>query len=221
MYCWIGTTRMTLQDLHDQLAPCFPASVQKDVRTAVRVLARALQCPDPQQCPRAQWHQPLPTLYRHVETYLTAQGKSAYTLRNTKNNLSRLWRLAEQQAVFTPLPVVLTPRYGKRTKPRRPGGAVSQPNGTYLRYRDWPHALQESFTTFTTWATAPVVPGRDASLRKRPITLQNYRNGFEAYFGFLHHIQQLPTLTFEQLFDLTLVTAYVHWHVNDLHHRTT
>ena len=91
----------------------------------------------------------------------------------------------------------------------------------YLPFKDWPPALQESFTTFATWASAPMVTGIDATLRKRPVTVENYRLNFEAYFGFLHHVQQLPTLTFDQLFDMTLVTAYVHWHVNELHHKPT
>jgi hypothetical protein len=212
---------MTLQELHDQLAPFFPASVQKDVRTAVRVLAKALQFPDPHQCPIEQWNQSLPALYRHVETYLAAQGKSSHTLRNTKNNLSRLWRLAETQGLFTPIPLILTPRYDPRTKPHRSGSAVTDHTGTYLVYRDWPPALQESFTAFTLWATAPVVPGRDASLRKRPTTLRNYQLAFEGYFGFLHRIEQPQALTFDQLFDITLITKYVHWHVNELHHRPT
>lgn len=212
---------MTLQELHDQLAPSFPASVRKDLQTAVRVLAKALQAPDPQQCLLPQWNQPLPTLYRHVETYLLAQDKSAHTLRNTKNNLSRLWRLAETQGVFTPIPPVLTRRYDPRTQPKRHGGGFATVKARYLPFKDWPPALQESFTTFATWASAPMVTGIDATLRKRPVTVENYRLNFEAYFGFLHHVQQLPTLTFDQLFDMTLVTAYVHWHVNELHHKPT
>jgi len=35
---------MTLQELSDTLLPSFPPSEQKDVKTAVRVLANALQC---------------------------------------------------------------------------------------------------------------------------------------------------------------------------------
>jgi hypothetical protein len=210
-----------LQDLYDQLASSFPASVRKDLQTAIRVCAKALHYPDPQHCPLDQFRQPLPTLYHHVETYLIAQGKSAHTLRNTKNNLSRLWRTAEKQELFTPIPLVLTPRYTLATKPCRPGGPTIHHSGHYLPYRQWPLPLQESFMAFTTWATTPVVSGRKASLRKRPTTIENYRRAFEGYFGFLHHIQQLPTLTFDQLFDLTLVTAFVHWHINKLQHRPT
>src|SRR5215470_1200509 len=139
---------MTLQELHDQLRPLFPVSIQKDVRTAVRVLANALHTPDPQHCPLDQWNQPLPTLYHHVETYLLAQGKSVHTLRNTKNNLSRLWRLGETQGLFTPAPFVLTPRYDPRTQPKRFGGDFGAAQGRYLPIKDWPVTLQESFAAF-------------------------------------------------------------------------
>ena len=103
---------MTRQELHDQLAP---PSLPQSGRTSKRpsVCSPKPQAPDPQQCLLPQWNQPLPTLYRHVETYLLAQDKSAHTLRNTKNNLSRLWRLAETQGVFTPIPPVLTRRYDR------------------------------------------------------------------------------------------------------------
>jgi hypothetical protein len=72
-----------------------------------------------------------------------------------------------------------------------------------------------------TWATAPVVPERASALRKRPVTVRDYRVHFEAYFGFLSHIHHQSTITFDHLFNITLVTAFVHWHINDLHHRPT
>jgi hypothetical protein len=106
-------------------------------------------------------------------------------------------------------------------KPPRPGSAPSQKKGTYLRYRQWPLDLQNAFTAFETWATSSLVPGREAALKKRPITIQLYRDSFEGYFGYLHHVQHVSPLTFEHLFNLSLVTAYVHWHINDLHQSPT
>src|SRR5262249_15009868 len=41
------------------------------------------------------------------------------------------------------------------------------------------------------------------------------------YFGFLHHILHIPTITFDSLFDINLITNYVHWHVNERHCRPT
>ena len=212
---------MTLQELHDHLVPQFPAYAHKDMQTAVRVLAKTLHYPDPQHCPLDQFNQPLPSLYRRVETYLIDQGKSPHTIRNTKNNLSRLFRLAESYHLFSIKPLPLTPRYGYDTRPARPGSAASHNRGTHLPYKDWPPALQEAFTAFTTWATDHVVPEREASLRKRSSTIKRYRISFEAYFGFLHHTQHLTPLTFDHLFDITLVTAFVQWHVNEIHHRST
>src|SRR5215216_7093400 len=123
---------MLLAQLHDQLAPAFPSYARKDLQTAVRVLAKALQYSDPQHCPLEQYNQPLPTLYRLVEDYLTSQGKSPHTIRNTKNNLSRLFRLAEHQHLFSLAPVFLTPRYDVLHKPPRPGSSSSKHHGTSL-----------------------------------------------------------------------------------------
>jgi Phage integrase family len=213
---------MSLSDLYARLAPSFSGYAQKNLPTAVRYLAEALQCSDPQHCPLDRYHRPLPSLYRLVETHLLAKGKSKDTIRNTKNNLSRLFRLAEEQHLLSLTPQPLTPRYPLKNKPARPGGAHLRRNGTYLPYTQWPAALQDAFTAYAAWATDPVVPGRDASRQKRFSTINGgYRRSFEAYFGFLHHIQQRPTLTFEQLFDLPLVTAFVYWHVKDIHQRPT
>ena len=58
---------MLLSELYDQLAPTFPAYVRKDLQTAVRALARALKCADPQHCAFDHYNRPLPALYHLVE----------------------------------------------------------------------------------------------------------------------------------------------------------
>jgi hypothetical protein len=210
---------MTLQDLHDQLAPHFPAYAQKDVQTAVRVLAKALQCPDPQHCLFDHFNRPLAALYRAVETSLLEQGKSLHTIRNTKNNLSRFFRLAEAQHLFSLAPAPLTRQFSLEDKGARPGAPQYQ--ASRLPYQQWPLDVQNAFEAFAAWATLPVVPGRPASLRKRPTTLRQYHHDFETYFGFLSHIHRLSTISFDMLFDFSLLSAFVHWHVNDCHGRTT
>lgn len=211
---------MLLAQLYDQLAPAFPPYARKDLQTAVRVLAKALQCSDPQHCPLEQYNQPLPTLYRLVEDYLSAQGKGPHTIRNTKNNLSRLFRLAEQEHLFSLAPMTLTPQYDSLHKPPRPGALHTQRHATHLPYAQWPSNLQDAFTAFQTWATAPLVQGRDARLRKRMSTINVYKKLLEGYFGYLYDTAHL-TPTFDMLFDVALVTQYVHWHVNDCHQRPT
>jgi hypothetical protein len=211
---------MTLADLYDHVISSFPPHVQKDVKTAILVLARALECSHPAQCALDHYNRPLSELYTLVEGYLRAQGKKPHTIRNIKNYLSRFFRLAEDAHLFSLRPVKLLRTYDISDKPLRPGGNASERTGTYLPYRQWPIDLQKAFTAFHTWATAPFVPGRDAKLRKRDSTLDCYRNSFEGYFGYLSHIQQrVPA--FDDLFDLDLIRAYVHWHVNERHQRAT
>jgi hypothetical protein len=143
-----------------------------------------------------------------------------HTIRNTKNNLSRLFRLAEQQQLLSLLPISLTPQYNALHMPRRPGTLDKQKHVTYLRYPQWPVDLQQAFLAFQTWATAPLVPGRPAKFRKRLPTVVGYKLHFEPYFGYLHHIEHL-TPTFDMLFDVGFITKYVHWHVNDRHQRSS
>jgi hypothetical protein len=90
-----------------------------------------------------------------------------------------------------------------------------------LHYRQWSPDLQEAFATFQTWATAPVIPGRNATLKKRLTTMKGYMIAFEGYFGFLHHVKHVSPITFDHLFDLSLITNFVHWHINDVHKRPT
>jgi hypothetical protein len=209
---------MTLAELHDQLAPSFPVYVRKDLKTAIRVLAQALQCSDPEHCHLDHYIRPLPSLLKLVEDFLLTQGKKPGTVRNTKNYLRRFFRLAEAQHLLTLMPAQLVPRYDPLHRPPRPG--TTQRHATYLLYKHWPPALQDAYMTFYTWATDPMVPGRPAHLRKRPRTLQVYRWTFEGYFGYLHYELHLSP-DFDHLFDFDLVTRYVHWHVNECHGRPT
>src|SRR5919198_303525 len=76
---------VTLHDLYEQIVSTFTPSTQKDLKTAVLVLARALQYDDPRACPLAACLHPLPAIYRLVEAHLTALGKKRDTLKNVKN----------------------------------------------------------------------------------------------------------------------------------------
>jgi hypothetical protein len=211
---------MTLHDLTDQLSPQFPVSVQKDLKTAVRLLAHALNYADAKSCPVEACLHPLPHLYQVIETHLTAQGKSAHTIRNTKNNLSRLFRLAEAQALFALMPAKLTQRFKFNDMPLRKG-TVPRQDGSHLPRRHWPPDVEEQFATFATWATDPFVPGRDAKWKKRQITVDVYQRTFEAYFGYLHHVLKIRPVQFTHLFDFTRIEQFVLWHINDKWHRPT
>jgi hypothetical protein len=211
---------MTLHDLTEQLSPQFTPSVQKDLKTAIRVLAQALQYPDAKSCPLEACLHPLPHLYQIIEAHLTAQGKSPHTLRNTKNNLSRLFRLAEAQALFSLLPAKLNPRFKYDDRPHRIE-ITTRTDGSSLRRGDWPPEVEAEFAAFVTWATDPLVSGREAQWKKRNTTIQNYARTFEAYFGYLHHVLKMKPVQFSYLFDFALIERFVLWHINDKWHRAT
>jgi hypothetical protein len=212
---------MTLHDLTEQLHLQFPPSVQKDLKTAVRTLAQALNYSDPKSCPLEACLKPLPQLYSAVETHLISQGKSPYTIRNTKNNISRLFRLAEMQGLFSLLPVKLSRRFKYDNVPHRTNKTHIQNDGSHLRRSDWPPEVEVEFAMFVKWATDPLVPGRDARLKKRPTTILIYQSTFEAYFGYLHHTLYIHPIQFDHLFDFSLLERFVYHQINDKFHRVT
>jgi hypothetical protein len=212
---------MTLNDLTEQLYSQFPTSVQKDLKTAIRVLAQALNYADPKSCPLEACLQPLPALYQIIETSLISQGKGPHTIRNTKNNLSRLFRLAETQNLFSLVPAMPTRRFKFGGAPKRADGSHSRNDGSHLPRRLWPPEVEVEFAAFSKWATDPFVLGREANWKKRPVTLHHYEGIFQAYFGYLHHKLQIRPVQFSHLFDFTLIESFVYWHINEKWHRPT
>ncbi len=213
---------MNLLALYDALLPHLPASRTKDIKTAIRLLAKALGFPDPQHCPPEAYTKSLPIIYRLAEQQLT--GKGPHTIRNVKNNLSTVFRLADQHKLLALLP--LAPERRLRfvdflNRPGRPGGSASQQTGYYLRSHSWPPFLTADFQAYVTWSTAPLIEGRPATWRKSLSTMELYRHHCEAFFGYLHNVRHLTSLTFDQLFEWSLLQDFVSWHVNDLHQRTT
>src|SRR5215813_3158775 len=145
---------MNLFTLYETLTPHLPASRTKDIKTAIRILARALGYTDPQHCPPEAYTKSLPVLYRMVEQQLT--GKGPHTIRNVKNNLSTVFRLAAQHKLLAFLPAAPERRlrftdFLKRTP--RPGGKCAQRTGYYLRAPCWPPTLTAGFQEYVTWAT--------------------------------------------------------------------
>jgi hypothetical protein len=211
---------MLLLDLMEQILPEYTPSGQKDLKTAVRYLAQALGAADASRCSLDSSNRPLPELCRALKAHLRAEGKGHATIRNVNNHVRRMFRLAEAKSLFKLIPSTPPERLVKGHRPRRPGSPVMH-DGTNLPMRYWPRPTQMAFSAFTKWATDPVVEGRDAKWQKRPITVQAYRQGFEQYFGYLYHQRHLTKVSFKHLFELTLIRDFIHWHVNERHHRPT
>jgi Phage integrase family len=218
-----GGDCMTLHDLAEHLSPYFPTSVQKDLKTSIRTLAQALSYPDAKNCPLEACLIPLPDLYRHLERFLTTQEKSLHTIRNTKNNVSRLFRLAETHHAIAPLPPLTGKRFRYSDCPRlsKTDKGSWPADGSHLTRRHWPPNVEAAFVQFSQWATASIVPGRPIRWKKRPSTLRQYENIFSTYFGYLHHQLGIQPVEFDHLFDVTLIEQFIHWHTNEKFQRMT
>ena len=155
---------MMLSDLYKQIEPHFTPSLQKDLKTAVKTLATVLKYSDPAQCPVDQLNRPLPELYGLLESHLRAKGRSPNTVRNVKNNVSRLLRYAEEHDLLTlkpPIPVRKFTYKEALKNMRRPDSYWDRikPDGSYLRMRNWPKNLIKDWQAFYAWSTDPVVEG--------------------------------------------------------------
>jgi hypothetical protein len=206
---------MMLLEIANQVLPHYTPSAHKDLKTAIKVLACALGASDPAHCDAPLYGHPLPHLYARLDEYLTAQGKQLHTIKNTKNHISRLFRLSKEQKLFTlpttnPEASASAPRFNYRHRGRRPGSPPPRQERVFLPWTEWPAAVQEPWSAFVRWATAPIVEGRKASWRKRPTTVESYRLSFEQYFGYLYYQRQLPDLAFDQLCQFPLIREFVY-----------
>jgi hypothetical protein len=118
---------MTLADLLTTLdtGGALPARRVKDLKTSIKYLAEALGAASPEQCPvdaacreEAHWAKALETHF----AALTASGRriSAVTMRNTRNNLRVIFRVAEAHGLLqAPLPPRLPSSRGRRAFQRQ------------------------------------------------------------------------------------------------------
>lgn len=218
---------MDLQQLVEAVSKHIPASRMKDVKTAVRVLAKALGFTSPGLCPPAAYNQPIDKLYELLDQAQVAKGD--ITKRNTKNNISLLFRTATKHQLFSNPKAVQKapgrpkPKHDWRKRTKRKGAEASTHQYYYLRKDEWPSHLMKEYEALVLWAVSPMVKGRPADQKKRASTIKLYKQGFSAFFGFLHHVQnvELKELRFNFVFDFDKLKAFVDWHVNVLHDRVT
>jgi hypothetical protein len=199
---------MTLQDLFDQATQDVPESRKKDIKTSVNVLAKALGYGSPGDCQSESFRLPPDRIAHILEQQLT--GKGAHTIRNTKNNISRLYRLAEEKELYEALPKTTEQILAGREilTVGRPGGHMTKRDGSYLTYANWPTELQAAWQGYESWATDPFVEGRPARLRKRPVTVKLHRTCLESFFGYIHNeLKQKPT--FEDIQNTDYIAGFL------------
>jgi hypothetical protein len=185
-------------------------------KTSLRYLAKALGYASLEACPvdaalreEATW---LPRLEAHFAA-LEAQDKtiSAYTRRNTRNDLRGIFRLAEAHGL---LPVPLSTRL--LDKPRRevfrlqahataPYRETYRPQNTPRHYglpqAQWPPDIAQGWLDYR--ATCPI--GR------RETTFRAHAHRLENYIGYLLNIAG-RTPTWDALFAVAPLAEFVRWH---------
>jgi hypothetical protein len=203
---------MTLQDLFDAVAPHLHPREVKDVRTSVRKLARALGTADPRRCGEAEYLRPLEALKARLDDYFTAlvPPPSVHTVRNTRRNISLVFRRAQDLGLLRPLAPLppLTPQPSREVLQR--ASARSNPYRAHYEQRrpyalpmaQWPPAIQAGWATYTARKRRTV----------RACTLQRQTEYLAQYAGFLHTVRRDPLIAWEDLFALDRVEAFVGWH---------
>jgi hypothetical protein len=163
---------MALHELFEQVMQGEPDARVRNTKTAVTVLAKALGYPTPLAYPASAYTQPLQALYGAVEQALAS--KSPHTLRNTKNNLSYLFRKAANNGALELPPRVSVQKFTTDDwNTKRPRRSAFQHDGSWLGFKNWPRPLLTAWDKFYQWATLPVVDSRPAQWRKRPATVQS------------------------------------------------
>lgn len=203
---------MNLYELFEQATADMPESRRKDIKTAINVLSAGLKYSSPSDCTPEAYRLPPDRLYRIIAQQLA--GKSGHTVRNVKNNLSKLFRLAEEKELYTPLPSSTERLLAGREILHigRPGGNITKRDGSYLTFANWPTELQEAWVGYETWATDPFVEGRPARLQKRPVTVKLHRTMLESFFGYIHHeLKQTPV--FDDILNLTYLSGFLKWRI--------
>lgn len=201
------TTLFTSVAAHGTL----PTSRLKDVNTSLRYLARALGRPNPEECQLGDYW--VADWKTQLNAYLDrlSPAPSAHTVRNTRNNLSTLFRHAEALQLLTPLDEVpqasalgsiwLMNQEMIATSPYRQRVLqMSTPRRVPLAR--WPRAIRTTWEAFC----------RERRLTLRPITLANRTALLERYLGFLANVANQPARRWADVFDLPHLQTFLHWH---------
>jgi hypothetical protein len=196
----------------------------KDYRTSLRYLAQALGYDSPDACPvdetckdtttwaaalEAHWHT-LDATRALAPPHAKTKPVGASTRRNTRSDLAKIFRLAEQHGLLAvPLPVPLLARRNRRdlvrelqaTSPyqRTLSSKRKQPYG--LRQAQWPPDVQAGWQQYHDIASDSI----------RPRTLEGYANNLESYFGYVAHIVGRPPV-WDDLFAVRQLRGFVRWH---------
>jgi hypothetical protein len=182
------------------------ASRVKDFKTSVQKLSHACEAPLTDLDLRA-----VATTYKDtLKTYFAqlSPSPSAYTVRNTLQNLGQIYRLADESGIM--------PQDGRRTPTTRIGTrAAREKLVTTSRYRShygnepygcprtqWPPDIAEGWEAYRA----------DRALETRETTLVGYDGWLACYVGYHLTVDKTPMTRWDDLFDAQRVQRFITWH---------
>jgi len=201
---------MTLIALVEQVAAQggIPTRRLKDVKTSIRYLAQALGRPGPEYCHEADYR--VPDWKDLLNRYLSSLGPtiSGHTVRNTRNNLSTLFRQAEAFQLVAPLdrlPARTAPLMEKRREMRATSPYLERSQRTRRRYSlhidRWPAAIRRPWEEYC----------RRRHFQMRPISIRSRTRQLEQYLGYFATVDRHRLQTWEALFDVHRLDRFIRW----------
>jgi hypothetical protein len=187
-----------------------PASRSKDLKTSIRYLARALGKSTPDACHEADFILPTAIWKDKLDTYFGSlqSPPSPHTVRNTHNNLSLLFRIAQETDLLThsiDLPVLSPKRMAHKkaailTSPYRQRWLATHSSRYRLSPDDWPLDIQDAWKNYCL----------SRQLKARKVTFYERMRHLGGYIGFLITIEGL-SIQWDDLFDVAYIDRFVRW----------
>jgi hypothetical protein len=204
---------MTLKDVLTAMETQghIPTGRMKDIQTSIRYLARALGKEQPAQCQQEDFLLSTSVWKEKLDTYFMALDKppSAHTIRNTRNNLSFLFRAAHDTGLITPpqsLPFLHPNRdqhqkISGQTSPYRERWLSARRTSYRLPQHAWPADIQAAWHDYAV----------SRQLKTRQTTLNKHINHLADYIGFLINIERL-SVHWDDLFHPPYLDRFIRWH---------
>ena len=183
----------------------------KDIQTSIQHFACALGKESPEQCQQDDFLLSTAVRKEKLDTYFMSLDKrpSASTFRNTRNNLSFLFRTAHDAGIITApqsLPLLHPNRIQHQklftqTSPYRDRVLAASQHPYVLPPHAWPADIQEAWHTYAV----------SRQLKTRQTTLNKYGDHLSTYLGFLINIEGLSP-HWDDLFDMSSLDRFIRWH---------
>lgn len=178
------------------------------VRISVKHYAASLGCPSTKNCSGEAYNLDRATQNRIIEKHFDGK-KSAYLLRNTKNDISFLLRLAGELELVVPKEQADENKPAGRHNLGRsmPRKTSAEKTGFHcqsygLPVIRWSAKLKEQYDDWIEWVSVERMIAGKIKPYNRPATIENKTDKMEAYFGYLYNIREIRELDFRMLIDI-------------------